>query len=403
MEHAYINRDIVRWARERSGFTRDELAGRLSVSPQQVSQWENGPQFPPFGRAQQLAKTLEIPFGYLFLSTRPSDQPPIPDLRSVDDSRRPPSPQFIDLLNDVMVKHDWYVEYAKESGAARLPFVGRFSTTSPISEVVRYVRAVIGSGELRKQARTWTDYLRLLAQNAEGAGILVMRAGVVRGNPRRAVSVKEFRGFAINDVRAPLIFINSKDAVAAQIFTLAHELIHIWIGKSGISNPDLIRENKPTAQRDVIEQYCNAAAAELLVPAGEFEVAWRKNSADSSTRADNLAKSFKISVPVILRRAYDLGSIKGDEFFGLWQSYRDKVEALDRKREEEGEEESSGGNFYNTFFVRNSYKLTQAVVASVRNGGMSPLEAARLLNIRVGTIPIAPARNSHTHAAYLTS
>lgn len=384
MEHAYVNRKVVRWARERRGVSRDALAEKLKVSVEQVSQWEAGPQYPPFGKAQDLASALEIPFGYLFLTTPPIEKPAIPDLRRASPNRQPPSPEFIDLLNDIVVKHDWYVEYAKENGARHLPFVGSKSVNSPVLSTVSNIRSVIGPEEQRKNAKSVSDYLRLLALSAEESGILVMRSGVVRGNPHRRLSVTEFRGFAISDGIAPLIFINSRDAVAAQIFTLAHELAHVWLGASGISNPEMVREHPARVPEEVIEQYCNDVAAELLVPRQEFESAWNSTTGNNDGKSQYLSRIFRVSIPVILRRAQELNHLHQAEFFRLWNLHKERTKAQEENREED---ESSGGNFYNTFFARNSHRLTQAVVMLARTGKMGTLEAARLLNVRTATIP----------------
>lgn len=177
MEHAYINGNVLRWARERIGFTRDNLATAIGVSQESLLLWESGTGYPPFGRAQELASTLKIPFGYFFLSNAPAQTPPIPDLRTVNGERRPPSADFSDLLNDVLVKHDWYVDYVKRLGATPLPFVGKYSVSTPISQVVNDVRNVFAPEELCHKASSLSDYLRLLAERAEAMKILVMRGG----------------------------------------------------------------------------------------------------------------------------------------------------------------------------------------------------------------------------------
>jgi Zn-dependent peptidase ImmA (M78 family)/DNA-binding XRE family transcriptional regulator len=387
MNEALITPEIARWARRRSGFSPESLAATLRVTPEQLASWERGTSFPPFAKAQDLAKTLRIPFGYLFLSAPPADKVPIPDLRTIEDGRSTrPSPDFLDLLNEVLVKHDWYHEFAEERGEKPLEFVGSFSISDSVGDVsADMVRILHIDQSLRREARSWDDYLRLLVQNSEAAGLIVMRSGVVRGNTHRPLSLDEFRGFAITDGIAPLVFINARDAKAAQIFTFAHEAAHIWVGQSGISNPDPLRV--PQADHKSVEAFCNRVAAEVLVPEREFLQSWRVSGSRSDyARIQNLARHFRVSVPVILRRARDLQELSGAEYFDLVRIHKQIVEELERKKAAE-EEPSSGGNFYNNLWARNSNKLTDAILTAARSRSLPELDAARMLGVKASTLP----------------
>ena len=128
--------------------------------------------------------------------------------------------------------------------------------------------AVLSIEQIRRTSHTWDEFLRELTRSAEATGILVMRSGIVGGNTRRKLSVNEFRGFVISDDLAPLVFINGRDSKAAQIFTLVHELVHVWIDRSGISNPD--PKDVPAELRNTVETFCNSVAAEVLVPHADF-------------------------------------------------------------------------------------------------------------------------------------
>lgn len=387
MNEAFINPEVARWARERSGFSPDQIAKNLHVSSEQVSAWEQrGGPSPPFGKAQELAKTLRIPFGYLFLSNPPADTTPIPDLRTIEDGRSPkPSPDFIDLLNEVLVKHDWFREFAEERGAEPLKYVGSFKQTDNVREVAASICAVLGIDEpLRREAHGWDEYLRLMVQNAEAVGILVMRSGVVRGNTHRPLSVDEFRGFVLTDRLAPLVFINGRDAKAAQIFTFAHEVAHIWIGQSGISNPDPLRSLKVRQQS--VEEFCNRVAAEVLVPEREFLRSWEApGSKDNYSKAQDFARRYRVSVPVILRRARSLRQLTDAEYFELIRIHKHRIKELEEKKAEEGT--SSGGNFYNSLWARNSTKLTDAILTATRASSLQPRDAARMLGVKVSTLP----------------
>jgi Zn-dependent peptidase ImmA (M78 family) len=177
------------------------------------------------------------------------------------------------LLDDILAKHDWYREFVQQEGRPPLPFVGKFQPQDSSAKIASDISATLQLNEsTRQSSETWEDFLRLMIESAEQAGILVMRSGVVAGNNRRTVSRDEFRGFAISDSYAPLIYINGSDWTSAQIFTVAHELVHIWIGRSGISNEDLSIEHEPNN----VERVCNAVAAQVLVPEQDFVERWNK-------------------------------------------------------------------------------------------------------------------------------
>lgn len=150
-------------------------------------------------------------------------------------------------------------------------------------------------------------------EQCEENGILVTRTGMAKGNPHRPLKVEEFRGFALSDPYAPLIFINSRDSQAAQMFTLIHELVHLWLGLSGVSN--LTSTYAPSAR---IEQFCNAVAAEILVPMEALRVQLAQVHQDEDP-VRRLGRYFKVSSLVILRRLQDLGEIDTATFRKLYK------------------------------------------------------------------------------------
>ncbi|MBA7665138.1 hypothetical protein ES703_73205 [subsurface metagenome] len=318
MTEALITPNILTWAKNRSLIPDDTLAQKAQVKYDDLALWEKGEKRPSFRQARKLAKTLRIPFGYLFISKPPQEIVPIPDFRTVADREPEPlSVDFVDLINDILRKHQWYIDNLREEGASPLDFVGSISTSRNPNEIAENICNTIGINDaLRKDAVNWEDFLRQCIRRTEEQGILVLRSGVVGNNSRRKLSVYEFRGLTICDSLAPLIFINGRDAKAAQIFTLAHELAHVWTGESGISNPDL---GSPNLNKGLeIEVFCNAVAAEILVPRKHFLDTWNSNIAI----ADNLftaVRYYRVSSIVILRRAFELNRITETEFYEQYQ------------------------------------------------------------------------------------
>ncbi|NTV95178.1 MAG: ImmA/IrrE family metallo-endopeptidase [Thiobacillus sp.] len=365
---ARINAEVLQWARERARLTVEQLAHGAHAKPEQVIAWEDGITYPTFRQAQNLASTAHIPFGFLFLAKPPEERLPLPDLRTVGSAPLDrPSVDLLDTVRAALQKQAWYIEYLKESGYEPLSFVGAYSARSRVGDVVADMARVLGIGEGSRHG-TWEDYQRSLIAAADNAGILVMRSGVVGNNTRRKLDVGEFRGFAVADRWAPAVFINSADAASARLFTLAHELAHLWIGSSGISN-------LATAASRHEERFCNAVAGEFLVPANAFRARW-DTAIDWRDNLAVLAGVFHVSRLVVARRALDLGHI--DE-----PTHRDyylkELEAWRSARK-------PGGGGYRATGAKNGRRFSLAVITEALSGRMLLRDAGRLLGVKPAKI-----------------
>lgn len=368
---AYINPQVLSWARIRSGLSYPQLEGLLKTSPEEFAAWERGETRPPFDTAQKIAQTFRIPFGYLFLSNPPDLSVPVPDLRTQDE-HFPLSLDFLEVVNDALVKQDWYRDYLQDAKRPKLKFVGSFTSNDDPDKIALDIRGTLGMNlALRRSARDWADYFAKLSDRSEDAGILVMRSGVVGNSTRRKLSSREFQGFALTDPLAPVVFVNSDDFKAAQVFTLVHELAHIWIGKSAISYFDPAIPKEPESP---IELFCNQVSAETLVPRQEFEQAW--TNADVGTLTARLSRHFWVSSLVILRRAFELDKITKREFF----------EHVELERKKYRRQRASGGNYYRNVISRMGSQFTKTVLAEARAGNLLYRDAARLLKLKVPTL-----------------
>ncbi len=375
MAKAFINGEIISWARQRADIDPDDLAISIHVKPEKLRNWESGEEHPTFRQAQILAKKLFIPFGYLFLEEPPEIAPQIADLRTISSRQRDQfSLDFEDVFNDAQRKQNWYREQLLQEGAQKLDYIGKYSITDKVEVVALDIRDTLGiTQEFRSSCTSWEDFLTKLIEKAEENGILVLRNGVVGNNTRRKLSVQEFRGFVLSDPIAPLIFINNNDTQAAKVFTLAHELAHLWIGESGVSNLD--PGTRTSIPVNDIEQFCNKVAAEVLVPQQAFVEAWDDN-ANLKDNLNALCRLFRVSIPVILIRAKTFNKISNRTFYDEYPKYN----TFKRRAQ------SSSGNFNNTLPVRNSKTLTRAIISSALEGSILYRDAARLLGIKVSTL-----------------
>ena len=384
MAEAMVTPNLLTWARRRRGMDLSKLASRLNVEPEVVAAWESGERSPTFRQAQNFAKALYVPFGYLYLLEPPVEELPIADFRTIPGQAPPrPSPDLLDLLNDVIGKQQWYREYRESEGVEELPFIGRFTASDSEETVASNIRDVIGVDRARQQSSNWESFMRKLTRNAEDLGIMVMRSGIVGSNTRRALDVKEFRGFSVSDHIAPLIFINGRDFKGAQLFTLAHEMAHIWIGEGGISNPDYGLDSE--YQDGAVELFCNRIAAETLVPSEDFQSRWSSDDVSLSNNLNKLSGHYKVSSMVILRQAHDCNLVTDFE-------YRESYSQLAAQASQSTLSSKLGGNPYHNLTARNGTAFTKAVVASAEDGTLMSSEAADMLGVKVKTLPKVASR-----------
>lgn len=357
-----VRPQLLQWAKERSGLSVEALERRVP----QFSAWESGERLPTLKQLEKFAKTTHTPIGYLFLDVPPIDRVPIPDFRTVANALiNRPSPDLLETIYICQQRQEWYREFARAEDESAVPVVGSASLKSSIAETAARMRGVLHFDlDERRRLSTWTDALRRFIDQADAAGALVMVSGVVGNNNTRRLNPDEFRGFTLIDDLAPLVFVNGADTKAAQMFTLAHELAHVWLGQSALS--DVSADSLPSND---VERWCNSVAAEFLVPAESLKDEYRA-AGTLQGETQRLARVYKVSTLVILRRLHDI-EVLGRQ--GMWEAYADeaaRLRAMPKK---------SGGDFYLTQAARVSKRFARALVVSTSEGQTLHRDAFRLL------------------------
>ena len=360
---------MLRWACERAGYDVAHLAERMP----QLPAWIRRERQPTLKQLEKLAKVTNTPLGYLFLPEPPDERLPVPDYRTVAVSARGrPSPNLLDTLYTMQRRQEWMRESLVENDVEPLAFVATVHLADDPAAVGREMRRTLGlDGGWAAGVRTWQDAVSELRRAIEQLGVVAVINGVVGNNTHRRLSVKEFRGFALTDPYAPLIFVNGGDAKSAQMFTLAHELAHIWLGTEGLSGfEDLLPGGSD------VEDWCNRAAAELLAPAREIRARWREVRRAASPFKE-LARTFKVSPVVAARRALDLNLVDRSTFFDFYKRYIN--------REHKGATKSSGGDFYNNQNTRVGELFGIQVLRAAMEGRIGFKQAYDLTGLRGGT------------------
>lgn len=371
MTTANLNPQILSWARERLDLSVSEFAKKLGKTAECLTAWEIGEKLLTFNQAMHFAKQAHIPLGYLFLPEPPIEKFPLPDLRTLHGSGvHQPSAELIDLVKLMLQRQEWYKEYLRQQIVGPNQIVGSFSNNADVDGIVVDMQEKLRLITGQRGRNDWQSHYRDLVAKIEAAGILVMRQAYL-GHPTRRLDVTEFRGFAITDEYAPLIFVNQADAPGACLFTLIHELCHIWIGQSGISDGDT------TTVRHG-EKLCNAVAAEFLVPKKEFTQRWQ-NLEDWQENLTALEPIFHVSKWVLARRALSCGYISTPEYERFITAQQDAY----RSRESAGK---GGPTYYRTKKAQISERFSKAVVGQALNSQILLRDAGQLLGMKPSNV-----------------
>lgn len=368
--HVDVAPTILDWAVERAGWDEQTVERKFP----QFTQWRAGTRRPTVKQLERFANATHAPFGQLFLSTPPEEPIPVPDMRTLRDTAiSRPSADLLDTIYLCQMRQSWFRDHAVENGMEPVAYVGTATSRDEPADIAQRIRDVLRidptAGPL---APNWGAAFRLLTDRIEASGTLVMVNGVVAANTHRALRPEEFRGFTLADDLAPVVFVNGADSKSAQIFTLLHEFAHVWLGGSALSDVVPGEEDGPPEER-----WCNAVAAEVLMPVETVRSEFRGDL--TAEGLDALACRFTVSTLVVLRRLADAELVPRDQYRDLYAQEEERVLALfaEAKKNRAG-----GGNFYNVQSQRLSRRFTRAVVASAREGGTTYRDAYKLLGTK---------------------
>ena len=359
---------MLRWARERASHSIKDLSKKFP----KLKSWEQGEDSPTLKQLEDFAHTVHVPVGYLFLPEPPEEQMPIADFRRID-SNRPSrySPDLLDTIYDQQERQSCFRDYLLSQGELPRSFIGSTKISAKVGKVAADIAKTIKfSRDDRHRLKSWEDALHAFTEQVNSAGILVMVNGIVGNNTHRKLDPQEFRGFALSDPLAPLIFINGADTKAAQMFTLAHELAHLWLGETAVSDTDA----SATSHEQDTEVWCNKVAAELLAPLRLVKQNYNKNAAFSK-ETERLAHYFKVSKLVILRRLYDANELTSSKFHS---EYKKMLNILIRS----ASTRKGGGDFHRSLKKRVNERFAQALIISTLEGKTLYRDCFRMLSIK---------------------
>jgi Zn-dependent peptidase ImmA (M78 family)/DNA-binding XRE family transcriptional regulator len=381
VDKAYITPNILKWARESAKMSEETAAAKIKVSVEKLKEWEEGTNYPTIRQAQELAKAYKRPFAVLFLSEIPRDFQPLQDFRRK--TAKPLSTASVFIIREIQQKQAWIGDIYAEEGESAIPFVGKFSLTD---DPINVAKDILDTLQINPENYN-NDYpIKEWVDKAEAKGVFVSRTSFI--HTKLKLDCEEIQGFAIADRFAPFIFINSDDWNAPQLFTLVHELAHIWIAASGISS-EIEPEAKFNQSTHPIELFCNEVAANALMPTHIMDKI-NPSSFNSSQEIFRLAKKIGVSAFAFLVRSLNLRKISFNEYRSLKnRAERNFLEFLQKEEQRriKQKEQQGGPNPYLLRVNKNSKLFTQIVLDAYRGGYIEPTQASSLLSTKINNFP----------------
>lgn len=359
-----VKPELIRWALDQAQTTTAQLK-----NGSQVESWLDGEKQPTLKQLQGFAAHLHVPFGYLMMSAPPVLEKPLPDFRRRGTATTQYSQELTDEIYIQQRRQDWFRDYALEQGLDAVGWVASASISDNPSAVAGHLREQWGFSTAQG-AQDYSESRREVFAFLESIGVLVSVAGYV-GSTQRAFDTGEFSGFSLFDEYAPLIFVNGKEAHSAQVFTMLHEVGHLVLGESGVSDDAYDGEQSSGSER-----WCDEFAAAFLMPADEVQLLQPRNLSEEAVMP--VAKRFRVSALALLNRLRDLKLISCEQWSAVYPEFEARAAEVLRRN---ASKKSSGGDFYRTRPYMIGKRFARAVYRDTLNGRTSYPEAHKLLGL----------------------
>lgn len=363
---ALITPNLLKWVRETlRGMSIEESANMSKYSSEQIQAWEDGSLDISIPQLKKLAHIYRTSIATFYLSTpQPLNRKKLIDRRILPLKGPIFSSQLLRLIDTLSDKQEWLSQSLKERGNIRISF-GNFSNKSFLKDIVSDMKSKL-QVDMQEQMRTKDsrEALHLWIERAESFGVNVCSIS-------NKIPLEEFRAFVLYDEYAPFICLNPKDSNAGRLFSLCHELAHLWLRQSVISN--IYEDNNE------IEILCNSIASKLLVDDKILHNLWSKRNqqVDLKEQISAIARKFSVSEECIARYLLDCDNISQEEYQELRELYNARWKYIQNKK-------GTGGPAYGLRMVaENGAYFTQQVLSQYHKGTILGAEASSLLGVKI--------------------
>ncbi len=390
-----INPSILTWARETAGLSVDEAAKKLGLSSSQkasaaekLEAFEEGETRPTRKQLLGLAKMYHRPLAVFYLNEPPRKVDRGEDFRTLSEPVSSKENALLEaLLRDVHARQDLAKDILEDDeDAERLEFVNSMQIDENIEAAATRIKT-----KLRISGDNWTsgyaepdDLFDDLRSRIESLGIFVLLIGNL-GSHHSSISEKVFRGFSIADDLAPFIVVNDQDARIAWSFTLAHELVHLFVGATGVSA--LPTTETPRTRLERVERFCNDVASELLLSTNSLEgISRMTNIEDAKGAVSELAEERNLSESMIAYRLQRMGRIDRVIYSELYKFYAERWLGYRQQARERTRESNGGPSYYVVRRHRLGGALLHLVGRTLRENQLTHTTAAQILGVKPNSV-----------------
>jgi Zn-dependent peptidase ImmA (M78 family) len=376
-QKAKINPEILKWARKSSKISLEKAAATISrKSPaERIREWESPDckDFPTVKQVEKLARLYRRPVEVFYLPYIPKDFPPLKDFRKNKEEGF--NTALIFMMREIQEKQEWLSGFLSKNKERKLDFVGKYNIKSSTDVVAADIRKTLGINTKDASEKP----LKYWISKAEDKRIFISLSS--NYHTRLKLDSDLFKGFVISDKFAPFVFLNSDDWDHGQLFTLAHEFAHIWIGVSGISNETELQMNR--SEMHPVEKFCNDVAVKLLLPMDAVLTFLPREGALTYKHIARAGKKLGVNSGTLLMRLAGENYIDEEQYNSLrkeaenaWKEFLLK-ESLKKK--------SAGGpNYYVMQLRRSSKAFANIVMDYYKRGKVNGTDASRLLKVKEG-------------------
>ena len=368
---ALVTPAILKWARETAGYEIVEIAHKLRMPPERILSWERGDARPTLRQAEKLANVYKRPLASFYLPSPPPTIKPPPDYRSPSTAQIGLTPQMRYELRRARYRRRVALELSQELGEEPTPFGLSATLSEPPDRLGHRLRSALGMSVAKQ--RKWRDprqAFQAWTAALEDLGVLVFQTT----GGRYGVSPEEMRGAAIHETVLPVILIVGRDAWAAKVFTLMHELTHLCLETSSICD---------WAEDRQIEIFCNMVAGATLVPTSDLLIRYSSvtsgNREPTDQEIETLEHEYSVSREVIVRRLQILNRVSV-------QFYSQKRAQYQREFERRKAEKTGGGGFlsWRQMILRsNGRRYSALVLDAYYQGSITLTNVSRHLDMNL--------------------